>query len=167
MSNRKRKPNMLTPEQIKALKQERDLLWQKIFAIDEEAERYVQSILDSVGNKPIVRNPHPEKNPMYDIHKSMRFFEDNPWFWEIKDDDEPKLKAMKAALRHTFIYEYLLTPEEDKEVERILAKADSLERRIDVIDKMLSEGLTEEEAEAEVAEEEREEEEGGDAVLFV
>jgi|GEM_PF-1869371 hypothetical protein len=167
MSNRKRKPNMLTPEQIKALKQERDLLWQKIFAIDEEAERYVQSILDSVGNKPIVRNPHPEKNPMYDIHKSMRFFEDNPWFWEIKDDDEPKLKAMKAALRHTFIYEYLLTPEEDKEVERILAKADSLERRIDVIDKMLSEGLTEEEAEAEVAEEEREEKEGGDAVLFV
>lgn len=167
MSNRKRKPNMLTPEQIKALKQERDLLWQKIFAIDQEAERYVQSILDSVGNKPIVRNPHPEKNPMYDIHKSMRFFEDNPWFWEIKDDDEPKLKAMKAALRHTFIYEYLLTPEEDKEVERILAKADSLERRIDVIDKMLSEGLTEEEAEAEVAEEEREEEEGGDAVLFV
>jgi hypothetical protein len=158
---------MLTPEQIKALKQERDLLWQKIFAIDEEAERYVQSILDSVGNKPIVRNPHPEKNPMYDIHKSMRFFEDNPWFWEIKDDDEPKLKAMKAALRHTFIYEYLLTPEEDKEVERILAKADSLERRIDVIDKMLSEGLTEEEAEAEVAEEEREEKEGGDAVLFV
>ena len=167
MSNRNHKRNMLSAEQIRALEKERDLLWEKIFAINEEAKRYVQSILDSIGNKPVVRNPHPEKNPMYDIHKSMRFFEDNPWFWQNKDDDEPKLKAMKSALRHTFIHEYLLTPEEDKELERILAKADPLERRIDVINKMLWEGLTQEEAEAEVAEEEREEEEGGDAVLFV
>lgn len=167
MSKSNKKRRALAPEEIEALQKEREQLNQKIYAIYDEADRYVQSILDSVGNKPVVRNPHPEKNSMHNVYKDMGFYDPNPWFWEIKDDDEPKVKAMKAALKHNFIYDYMLTPEEDEEVERILAKIDPLERRIEVIDKMLRDVLTEEEAEAEVAEEEREEEEGGDAVLFV
>lgn len=161
------KKNSLTAEQRKALRNEREQVNRQIYEILDEAEQYLQSILDSVGNKPVVRNPRVKENPWYEDWKHWGFFDPNPSFWEIKPDDHPKTKAIKAARKHEFIFECLLTPEENEEYERILAKADPLERRIKVIDKMLDEGLSEQEAEAEVAEEEREEEEGGDAVLFV
>ncbi len=157
----------LTPEQRKLLEEEQERLWEEIEKINAEAEVYLQAILNSVGNKPVVRNPRVKENPWYEDWKRWGFFDPNPSFWEIKPDDHPKTKAIKDARKHLFIFECLLTPEENEEYERILAKADPLERRIKIIDKMLNDGLSEEEAEAEVAEEEREEKEGGDAVLFV
>ncbi|MGB9687994.1 hypothetical protein [Thermogutta sp.] len=157
----------LTPEQREALEKEREQLWDKIFEIHAEAKRYLQSILDSVGNKPVVRNPHVKDSPDYEEWKDRGYFDPNPSFWEIKPDDHPKSKAIKAAWKHQFIFECLLTPEENEEYERILAKIDPLEHRINVIDRMLADDLTEEEAERLVTEEEREEEDDDGADLFV
>ncbi|MBC7353284.1 MAG: hypothetical protein H5U08_13055, partial [Thermogutta sp.] len=78
------KKSSLSPEQRKALKNEREQLNKQIYDILDEADQYLQSILDSVGNKPVVRNPRVKENPWYEDWKLWGFFDPNPSFWEIK-----------------------------------------------------------------------------------
>lgn len=162
----KRKKYVLTEEQRQKLMQELEVLGKQIDEIFEEADRYVQAILDSVGNKPVIRNPNIKKHPSYKMFEIAGFFDPNPSFWEIKPDDDPKVKAMKDARKRTFIFECLMTPEEGDEYERILAKAERLQRRHRAIRLMLD-GVPPEEAE-EIARQEfaEDQDEGPDAVLF-
>ncbi len=162
----KRKKYVLTEEQRQKLMQELEVLDKQINEICKEARQYVQSILDSVGNKPVIRNPNIKNHPSYKMFEISGFFDPNPSFWEIKPDDDPKVKAMKGARKRTFIFECLMTPEESDEYERILAKAEPLERRHRAITLMLD-GVPPEEAEEIVREEFADDpDEGPDAVLF-
>lgn len=102
----------LSPEQRQALEQDREELWKKVSEIDEEAERYLQAIFDSVGNKPVVRNPDVKKHPDYKRWERQGFFKSDPGFWEINPTDEPKMQAITAAWRHGFTFNCLLKPGE-------------------------------------------------------
>jgi len=165
----------LTDEQIRELEKELEELQKKREAILREADSYEQSIIEKVGDRPVIRNPAFKKTSRY------RNFVDadgnvEQWFWIIKPDDEPKLKAMKAALRREFIYDALMTPEESEEHDRILAKCDPLdvrEREIRYILEGLPPEIARKKAEKEVYEEvydddeESDGEDGHQATIFV
>lgn len=158
-------PNV-TSKRIQELEEELKRLCEESLRLDQEAFHYVEDIVRKLGNKPVVRNAKIRQHPNYKEYESLRFFEPNPWFWEIKPDDDPKVKAMKDTLRNHFIWDCMLTPEERAEFERLLARSEPLDRRIEEIQYILHEGMTEEQAKRQVEDDEAEESEDHGGVLF-